>query len=389
MNSVSHEKRKAAAEALRRQDWEPARALLQELIAAGVVEAEVWLALARACDNLGDHAGRAEAVDGALAADPRGVSTLVAKADLLCQLGDKRAAAAFYAAALSHMPNFAKLPAAQQGDLLRAKAAQERQAGEFEDYICANLTQQGLLGADAPPRFVLALDMLLGRRRRYVQQPRHFFFPGFPDAPFHPREAFPWIGDIEAQSDAIRSELLEAMGEGGHFRPYVSRDRDRPFSNQAGLAGNDDWSACFLVKDGAPTLNARTCPRTMQTLAVAPSPDIPMRTPHILFSKLAAGAHIPPHTGMLNVRLICHLALIVPPLCALRVGSEVRTWEEGKCWVFDDTIEHEAWNKSDRDRYVLIFDVWRPELSPEERHAVAALCAAVDAYSGDKSSWDA
>jgi hypothetical protein len=56
--------------------------------------------------------------------------------------------------------------------------------------------------------------------------------------------------------------------------------------------------------------------------------------------------------------------------------------------IFDDTIEHEAWNRSDADRYSLIFDIWRPELSEDERACVAALCEAIDAY-GDNTPWDA
>jgi aspartyl/asparaginyl beta-hydroxylase (cupin superfamily) len=91
---------------------------------------------------------------------------------------------------------------------------------------------------------------------------------------------------------------------------------------------------------------------------------------------------------MLNARLICHLPLIVPAGCEFRVGNDVRQWVEGKAWVFDDTIEHEAWNRSEHDRYILLFDIWRPELGEEERAAVGALCEAIDAYRGNVS-WDA
>jgi aspartyl/asparaginyl beta-hydroxylase (cupin superfamily) len=70
-----------------------------------------------------------------------------------------------------------------------------------------------------------------------------------------------------------------------------------------------------------------------------------------------------------------------------RVGNDIRPWVEGRAWVFDDTIEHEAWNGSVRDRYVLIFDVWRPELSEQERLAVASLCEAVDAFGGMRTPW--
>ena len=66
----------------------------------------------------------------------------------------------------------------------------------------------------------------------------------------------------------------------------------------------------------------------------------------------------------------------------------MRAWERGKCWAFDDTIEHEARNRSDRARVVLIFDIWRPELSEEERSLVAALLEAMDAYAPQTVSWD-
>jgi aspartyl/asparaginyl beta-hydroxylase (cupin superfamily) len=99
-----------------------------------------------------------------------------------------------------------------------------------------------------------------------------------------------------------------------------------------------------------------------------------------LFSLLRPGARIPPHTGQINARLICHLPLIVPDGCGFRVGNEVRRWIEGETLIFDDTIEHEAWNNSGRLRVVLLFDIWRPELSLEERKLVAATLAAVGAY---------
>ena len=82
------------------------------------------------------------------------------------------------------------------------------------------------------------------------------------------------------------------------------------------------------------------------------------RTPSILFSLLRPGMHIAPHHGFMNARYICHLPLIVPEGCAMRVGSQTRAWTEGHACLFDDSIEHEAWNKHpDRLRVVLIFDV--------------------------------
>ena len=112
------------------------------------------------------------------------------------------------------------------------------------------------------------------------------------------------------------------------------------------------------------------------------------RSPSVLFSLLRPGAHIPAHTGMVNTRLIGHLPLIVPPGCEFRVGNEMRPWVEGKAWMFDDTIEHEAWNRSGETRVILLFEIWRPELTPAERALVDAMFAAIDAHSGQKPKWE-
>jgi aspartyl/asparaginyl beta-hydroxylase (cupin superfamily) len=101
-----------------------------------------------------------------------------------------------------------------------------------------------------------------------------------------------------------------------------------------------------------------------------------------LFSKLAAETTIPPHNGLLNTRLICHLPIIVPENCgALRVGNEERRWVEGEMLIFDDSIEHAAWNKSKHERVILLFEVWRPELSADERELITMMLKAVAEYS--------
>ena len=99
--------------------------------------------------------------------------------------------------------------------------------------------------------------------------------------------------------------------------------------------------------------------------------------PETLFSVLRPGTHILPHRGVTNTRLVTHLPLIVPPDCALRVGGETHVWQPDQCVTFDDTFEHEAWNRSDETRVVLILDSWNPDLSEVERAAVTDLVAAI------------
>jgi len=78
------------------------------------------------------------------------------------------------------------------------------------------------------------------------------------------------------------------------------------------------------------------------------------------FSRLAPGTHIEAHVGWAKSVYRLHLGLVVPPDCSLRVGEDTRDWEEGKCLIFDDTVEHEAWNHSDRTRGTLLLDFLRP-----------------------------
>ncbi len=375
----------AAVAALAKGEAAWARELLEQLIAAKHADASIWLAMAHARATLGDRAGKAAAIDEALALEPNELRALIAKADHLVSEGDQRGASAYYGAALQYMPRFNQLPPHLRDALRRAQAAYERVGRELGEFVRAKLETQGF-GAQAPPRFARAVDVLLGKKHAYAQQPHYFYYPELPQIQFYERREFPWLDAVEAAADKIHSELKSVIG--GDFRPYVTQALGRPQSDRSGLLNNPSWSAYFLYKDGAEQAGAARCPRTIAALAAAPLTRIPNRTPSILFSKLAAGAHIPAHTGMLNARLICHLPLIVPEGCEFRVGNEVRPWIEGNAWVFDDTIEHEAWNRSGEDRYVLLFDVWRPELSEEERAGVAALCGALDAYRGNVS-WDA
>ena len=151
------------------------------------------------------------------------------------------------------------------------------------------------------------------------------------------------------------------------------------------MTDNPDWSAFYLWKDGElVTENAARCPQTMKRLDDIPLARTKNRSPSVLFSLLRPGARIPPHSGLVNTRLICHLPLIVPQDCGFRVGNDTRTPIEGKAWVFDDTMEHEAWNRSDRTRVILLFEIWRPEFTEEERGLVAQ-CSRRSTPTADKS----
>jgi aspartate beta-hydroxylase len=112
--------------------------------------------------------------------------------------------------------------------------------------------------------------------------------------------------------------------------------------------------------------------------------NVPGYAPSAFFSILDRKSHIPAHTGVTNARLIVHLPLVVPAQCRFRVGSDTREWREGEAWVFDDTIEHEAWNESDVPRAILIFDTWHPSLTAAERELILTAVPAIKDYYRDE-----
>jgi aspartyl/asparaginyl beta-hydroxylase (cupin superfamily) len=230
------------------------------------------------------------------------------------------------------------------------------------------------------------LAALLGKRRIYHPQPTFLHIPKLPAHEFYPREDFPWLAEFEAATPEIRAECERVLREdSGALEPYISRPEGVPLDQWAELNRSRKWSAFFLWRDGQRIdAHADRCPRTAALLAAAPLAQVPGYAPTAFFSILDRHSHIPPHTGVTNARLIVHLPLVVPPGCRFRVGSDTREWREGVAWVFDDTIEHEAWNESDTPRAILIFDTWPPALTSAERDVVRTAVPAIKDYYRDE-----
>jgi aspartate beta-hydroxylase len=378
------------ARALR--EGRPAEALnlLHQITAAGQATSAVWLGVAIAHRTLGDGEKELAALKQGLELDPRDIRALIMTADHYAAAGDARAANAYYGAVVKVAVDAGAVEPGLQAEVGRAHHMTQQFGAAYEAHLLKELASRPLDRPEAR-RFRQSLDLLLGKSEIYLQQPRHYYFPELPNIGYADRATFLWMDRVEAATDDIRADLLRVLEEDGAFTPYIEPEPNRPQFGDNPLTGNPAWSAFYLWKGGAPVPeNIARCPSVMPALADAPLCQIPGRTPSILFSLLRPGAHIAPHHGFTNARYICHLPLIVPDGCAMRVGAETRAWTEGKACAFDDSIEHEAWNKHpDRLRVVMIFDVWRPELSETERELVSALLQAVDAYGAAGTAWDA
>jgi aspartyl/asparaginyl beta-hydroxylase (cupin superfamily) len=363
-----------------------ARSLVEAAAAGGADVTAAWLGVALSSRMLGDLVATVAAADKVLVREPAHPRALLLKADALHDSGDTYRALGCYRRFTQALPAGVALPSDLQDGLQRAGARLEQHAAAYADFLMTALSERGYRPGTLR-RFDEALDICLGRRQVYYQQPRQFYFPGLPQRQFYEREEFPWLPQLEAETAAIREELLDLIADDRRFQPYLQSGSMEVGPAGQAIADNPAWGACYLWEYGrlVPE-NAARCPRTVQALRQVPMPRVPGQLPIALFSRLKPGTHIPPHHGLLNARLICHLPLIVPEDCGmLRVGNEARPWVEGQALIFDDSIEHEAWNRSGRDRIVLLFDIWRPELTGDERELVAAILEAVRRFHSDQS----
>jgi len=368
--SLSLEADRAAAAG----DMQRAIALLRQAADEGQDDPALWLKIAALQRVSGKPKAALDAVHRALTLKPLDFTALLMRASLLQRLGDYGAGEA-WGHALAQRPT-GDLPPQLTSVLAEAEQHHARWLDQREARMnVAMAASEARATAEERQRIGRFRSNALRRTRAYHSEPTHFHFPEINEREFHPRSEFPWFAQLEAATDVIRKEFEAVMAaERAELVPYIQYEEHQPLDQWRELNQNRDWTAIHLIQNGERVeANARHCPRTLELLRGIPQPVIPRAGPNAMFSLLAPGTHIPPHVGVNNARLVCHLALIIPEGCWFRVGAQTREWRIGEAFVFDDTIEHEAMNSSDSLRVVLIFDVWHPDLSETEREAVAAL----------------
>lgn len=358
---------------LHRGEADKAEALFQRATQALPTEAALWSNYAQSLHLLERYDDELEAVEKALALQPRHLPALLQKGAVLEIQGREALAARAYRNALAVIPAGSELPSNVVDAVARAREVVRRDEGDLYSAIAARLGDvRANHSAKELRRAERCVDLLTGRRQRFHSEPIFTMFPEIPEIDYFERDDFPWLDAIEAQTDAIRSEFTAVLvGDRAGLRPYVQHGDGVPLDQWAELNRSRRWSAYFLWDQGKPVApHMARCPKTVEAIKGAPQCDVPGTAPTAFFSILDAKTRIPPHVGATNTRVIVHLPLVVPPGCGFRVGSETREWVPGEAWVFDDTMEHEAWNDSDAPRGILIFDIWNPFLTPAEREVV-------------------
>jgi len=254
----------------------------------------------------------------------------------------------------------------------------------------------GLLrSAASQPYATTRLAVFAGAMEEYLASPArrfplrsHFalqrptvFFPGLETREIHDQRRFPWVTMLEDSFSLIQAEF-EALLDSTDF----SRVHDS-------FTSTGEWAAAYLWVFGEQVEDTcRSCPRTTQLLSSIPGVAQFGTT---LFSALGHHSHIAPHYGYTNAKLRCQLPLRVPQGCRLKVGDREVEQREGRCILFDDSFLHSAWNDSPEPRFVLLFDFFHPDLTPDEIQYLAQFAAErklakpylAQAAAGEKAGW--
>ena len=317
---------------------------------------------------LGQQAEEEASLQEALAADAYCWPALLQRAQLLERQGQMKPAALMYRDVVKISPPAEFRPAAFKEALEHG----ERLAAMYAEALEVSLLEALGPHPGMSQKWREAISIMAGRSKPYRSECNQLTVPRLPAQPFFRRDMFDWVPAFEACTADIRAEMIAAMSEAGdEFTPYVQYAPGEPVNQWAELNHSRAWTAFHLWRGGKPVPeNIARCPKTAEALRLIDQVHLAGTCPNAMFSVMQPKAVIPPHHGESNARLVAHLPLVVPEKCQFRVGYDTRGWKEGEVMIFDDTIEHEAVNGSDQIRVILLFDVWNPLLSLEERQIV-------------------
>lgn len=176
------------------------------------------------------------------------------------------------------------------------------------------------------------------------------------ERPFINPDEFLWAADLKANAPLIKKELFN----------YLTKHQLKSYFNSSMMSKENSWRTISLKTWSIELFkNQKEFPITNALIK---------KYPQILstsFNLLESNSKILPHCGDTNAIYRCHLGIDIPeglPNCGFRVRDESRAWENNEWLIFMDAYNHEAWNNSSKDRYILLVDVLRDDYIVEKNH---------------------
>jgi hypothetical protein len=192
-----------------------------------------------------------------------------------------------------------------------------------------------------------------------LQNPGYPRFPGLTHRPFRPATDMPGAVMLEAAAQTVLDDYLALA--------------DTDYLHYTPPSMSKMWAVFLYTTMGVPLqpLSGR-CAASFELIRSLPRVCLDYPWGDALLSVHASEAHLKAHCSVDNLRVRCHLGLQIPAGCEMRVGTEIRSWQEGKSLLFEDSFEHEVWNRGETRRAILILDFWHPDLTDAEIRALTA-----------------
>jgi aspartate beta-hydroxylase len=341
---------------------EDGAALLRRAVAQDPNSAEAHNSLGAALQCLGAYDEALACHDKALILAPGYSDAIFHRGRALQALGRSGEAIASYEAILAKQPGNAQTELALAAALEALGRREEafvryRNAASLDhklsEYLAKALANDGRQHQADIQAGTQRINRYIGTFLTNQADARMSLYPGLASTPFHDTARMPGALALEQNYEAIRAEI-----EGLTATEYQAESE--------GLKERGTWDVFLFYERGR--RNDENCARCPVIAQLINSHNTVRTQAGLMYvSKLSPGTHIKAHRGPTNLRLRCHLGITIPAGdCGLKVGGEIRHWQEGRCLVFDDSLEHEAWNNTSQPRIVLIIDFWHPDLTAME-----------------------
>lgn len=382
-----------ASRAILRKELEKAQAYIESAIRAEPRTAVLHQNLGIILRARGFLEGALVAFDAALRCNPKFSTAWIQRGDILQSLGRRNEAIASYKRAeelggdLNSMARANAQTPRKRRTLQRAAhhLAQAREA-EITGSLDPLLQRHGQA---ALARIRTAIRGIAGHRSSErtdaLQKPTLAHIPELGARPFINRRELPFLEALENKSAAILGELRPLLQNIGLAKAHMSDSGQNRDGNPQEAHRAVRWTSYHLYRAGKLVPNLQ-CPETLAAVTALPLARLPQLAPDVGFLILAPHAHLSPRHGLSNALLKVHLPLIAPNGCAIRVGDETRNWMAGQCLIFDDSYEHELWNRGDETAAFLVLDIWNPGLTEIEKEALQIALKAVEKFGRDNKA---
>ncbi|NND61418.1 MAG: tetratricopeptide repeat protein [Gammaproteobacteria bacterium] len=361
--------------AANRGDLDGCRTELEQAVESDAENPAYLVRLGNVCERLGDAQSARAAYERAIAIDSKQVAACIRLVEIYLAAGEQLAAVdmaqriVLVQGPVAPMLSDTRLPPALRRSLQRIRNLLRDKYQQLIDETRSYIDSKYEPGEVS--NLHRALDHLgsPAPTGQPLHRPEFLYYPGLDNQPWFDTGDWTWLQPLHDNWREIRDEFLDLPRDSSAFAPYIVQTdsaqtlQGTDFST---LAGSRDWSAYHLNKAGWLEDKCARVPRTAAIVKQMPLATARGYMPEVFFSVLAPGTEIIPHYGQTNIRLTVHLGLIIPEECGIRVADETRHWQEGQILAFDDSFEHAAWNRSEQDRVVLIFEAWHPGLSAAE-----------------------